>query len=289
MVLFDFGIPSLPWTNGGDVAGTVLKVGSKVTKFKVGERVIAFVSRKTARHGGYQTHTIVEEAGRAAKLPESYTFEAGSTIPLAYVTAAAGLIATLGVKLSSSAPPNGEPLLVWGGSSSVGAFAIQLAKSSGYTVLTTASKTNHDYVRKLGADHVFDYHDADVVQSIRAAAGDKLSLVYDAISENGSVEGSVASITSPQGGIVATVLAVNREEGNIKVVGTGARLAYEQPAVGERTYAVLQELLDSGALVPNPVKVIEGGLRGVQTGWELGRDHKVSGEKLVYRIADTKF
>jgi len=223
-------------------------------------------------------------------LRESYSFEAGSTIPLAYVTAGAGLVGTLGVELSANAAPHGKPLVVWGGSSSVGAFAVQLAKTSGYTVISTASAKHHEYVKQLGAEHVFDYHDADVVEKIRAAAGPNLSLVYDAIAEGGSVEGSIASITSPSGGIVAVVLPVPREEGNVKVIPTGARLAFEKPAeVGKPTYQVLQELLDSGALIPNPVKIVEGGLRGVQHGWELGRDHKVSGEKLVYRIADTVF
>lgn len=118
----------------------------------------------------------------SVQLPETYTFEEGSTIPLTYTTAGWGLVSVLGVQLPTSSdpvplPPRNEPFLVWGGSSSVGAFGtrrseiltpsqlntsllvIQQAAAAGYTVITTASAANHEYVASLGATHVFDYHD----------------------------------------------------------------------------------------------------------------------------------
>jgi NADPH:quinone reductase-like Zn-dependent oxidoreductase len=58
---------------------------------------------------------------------------------------------------------NGKTVLIWGGASSVGACAIQLAAASGATVLTTASPANHDFVKSLGADHVFDYRSPTVM------------------------------------------------------------------------------------------------------------------------------
>ncbi|EJT98636.1 GroES-like protein [Dacryopinax primogenitus] len=291
---FDFGILGLPWVVGGDVAGTVYKVGPGVEGFKVGDRVISFVSRTTARHSAFQTYSI-GLASRTVPLPSTYTFEQGSTIPLTFVTAGAGLEAALGIKLP--APPaqlpeasKGEPLLVWGGSSSVGAFVIQLAKVAGYTVLSTASPKNHAYVKSLGASEVFDYHDPDVVNKIRLAAGPNLSKVYDSISENGSIEASVASITAPSG-VVAAILTPKPEQStaSVKVVQTGAIRAQENPEIGKRVYGVLTALLEKGLLVPNPVKVIPGGLLGINEGLQLGREHKVSGEKLVYVVADTKF
>jgi len=289
---YNFNIPSLPWTNGGDVAGTVVKVGKDVTKFQVGDRVISFLSRKTARHGAYQTYSIAQE-NRTVKLPDSYSFEAGSTIPLAYVTAGAGLIHALKVSFPPlkelPAKPKNEPLLVWGGSSSVGAYVVQLAKAAGYTVISTASPANHDYVKSLGAEHVFDYHDADVVEKIRKAAGPNLSLVYDAISEGNSPELSVKSVTAASGGSVAAILPVPAgvSTEKVKIVQTGAIKAQEDPENGKAVYGVLEELLSRGTFIPNRVKIIPGGLNGVAHGFELGRQHKVSGEKFVYVIADT--
>ncbi|KZS95260.1 GroES-like protein [Sistotremastrum niveocremeum HHB9708] len=292
----DFGIPSIPWVLGGDVAGTVYKVGPGVTKFAVGDRVISFLERKTARHSGYQTYSIAAES-RTVKLPEKYSFEAGSTIPLAYITAAAGIADVFGIDLPSPKNPNvpsyaGEPFLVWGGSGSVGAYAVQLAHSLGFTVISTASPANHEYVKSLGAKYVFDYRDADVVSKIRQAAGPNLSKVYDSVSENGSVQASVQSITSPTGGKVAIILGLPTPDpstSNVKVVATGARKAQEVPAVGEASYWYLAELLNKGTFIPNKVKVIPKGLLGVNEGFDLQRQHKISGEKLVYRIADTPF
>lgn len=58
-------LPSYPATNGGDVSGTVLDVGTGVDSFQKGDRVVAYLERKTARHAGYQTHAIAEKVAIA--------------------------------------------------------------------------------------------------------------------------------------------------------------------------------------------------------------------------------
>jgi hypothetical protein len=122
----------------------------------------------------------------------------------------------------------------------------------------------------------------------------------------------VESVTAASGGSVAAILPVPAgvSTAKVKIVQTGAIKAQEDPENGKVVYSVLQELLNRGALIPNRVKVIPGGLNGVAHGFELGRQHKVryllflawhasphlmfqipkkvSGEKLVYVIADTK-
>ncbi|EJD44938.1 GroES-like protein [Auricularia subglabra TFB-10046 SS5] len=290
-IVLDFGILELPWTHGCDVAGRVVRVGSAVTKFKAGDRVISYLQRRTARHGGYQTLSIADEA-HTTHLPEKYTFEQGATVPAAFVTAAAGLEEGLSVDLATPIT-SGEPLLVWGGSSSVGAFVIQLAAQAGYRVLATASPANHAYVKSLGAAEVFDYHDSNVVEQIRKAAGPSLSRVYDAISENGSIEASAASITSTGGGTVNIILGISDSVAdtlpkNVKIASAGARLVAQSADVREKAYSALNGLLQSGKLIPNTVKIIPGGLNGVKDGLLLAKAGKVSGQKLVYRIAETK-
>ena len=56
---------------------------------------------------------------------------------------------------------------MWAGSTSVGQYAVQYGKLSGYTVIATASPKNNDLIKSLGADFVFDYRDPDVVQKIK--------------------------------------------------------------------------------------------------------------------------
>ncbi|KIJ23571.1 hypothetical protein M422DRAFT_39547 [Sphaerobolus stellatus SS14] len=271
-------LPSYPWTNGVDLAGVVYKVGPKVTKFRPGDRVISITSRKTPRHGAYQTYTIVSEDS-TVKLPSnSVSFEAGSTIPLGYITAAAGLIDALDLPVPPldgplPAKPNGEPLLVWGGSSSVGFYAVQATKLAGFTVFATAST------------HNFDYHDSDVVNRIHSAAGNKLSKVYDAISENGSTESAVKCITACSGR-VAVILVPKPGASTVKVIMTGS-VAFQNPRIAKVVLGLLETALHRDIFVTNRAKVLPKGLLGVNDGFELARNNKVLGEKLMYRISGT--
>ena len=68
---------------------------------------------------------------------------------------------------------NGETLLIWGGSTSVGCNAIQLAVAAGYEVISTASPKNHGYLKSLGASEVYDYRSPTVIEDIVAAFNDK--------------------------------------------------------------------------------------------------------------------
>jgi len=93
-------------------------------------------------------------------------------LPLGLSTAACGLFQRdlLGLRLPTCHPqPTGQTVLVWGGSTSVGSNAIQLAAAAGYDVLTTASAHNHDYVKRLGASQAFDYRSPTAVGDITRA------------------------------------------------------------------------------------------------------------------------
>lgn len=107
--------------------------------------------------------------------------------------------------------PNGrdKAILVWGGSSSVGQFTIQILRYYGYTnVLATASKKHHKSLRNLGAREIFDYNDPDAVTSILVSGGEAgIPLVFDCI---GSKHGSIAPISKivQPGAKVAILLPV---------------------------------------------------------------------------------
>ncbi|KAK2882602.1 hypothetical protein FQN49_000174 [Arthroderma sp. PD_2] len=171
------GYISYPFIMGEDVAGTVVEVGEGVERFRVGDRVVATasaVSVNTAVEGGFQLYTVIRE-WLAAPLPDSITFEQASVLPLAIITAAHGLfdagylgldLPTVPARQSSSGK---RAVIITGGSSAVGSAAIQLAVSAGYEVVSTASPKNFDYVKNLGAAHVFDYKSDTVVDDIRAA------------------------------------------------------------------------------------------------------------------------
>jgi NADPH:quinone reductase-like Zn-dependent oxidoreductase len=171
-----FGWIKYPFVLGSDIAGEVAEVGSAVTRFRVGERVLAMAvgsdpGRNSAAEGAFQTHAVVL-AHVASPIPDTLSFEAAAAIPLGLSTAACGLFQKDFLALDPPAMPprpNGKALLIWGGSTSVGSNAIQLAVAAGYEVVTTASPRNFAHVRALGAAQVFDYNSETVVADVTAA------------------------------------------------------------------------------------------------------------------------
>lgn len=165
-----------PTVLGSDVAGEVVETGKAVTRFRVGDRVLGHAvgtdkDSNSAAESAFQHYTVVLER-MASPIPDTLPFEDAAVLPLAVSTAACGLFQTdqLGLRHpSANAEPTGKTLLVWGGSTSVGSNAIQLAAAAGYEVITTASPHNFEYVTSLGAAQVFDYNSPSVVPDVIAA------------------------------------------------------------------------------------------------------------------------
>lgn len=162
-----------PFILGSDVAGEVVEVGAGVTRFAVGDRVLGHAvgvdkSRNSAAEGAFQKFTVLLDH-MTAPIPQFMAYENAAVLPLALSTAACGLFQQdhLALAHPSSAPKRtGKTLLVWGGSTSVGSNAIQLAVAAGYDVITTASPKNFGYASKLGATQVFDYKSRTVISDI---------------------------------------------------------------------------------------------------------------------------
>lgn len=140
-----------PFTLGHDVAGVVTKVGSGVSKFKVGDEVYA--RPKDHRIGAFAQLIAINENDVAIK-PKNLTMEEAASIPLVGLTAWQALIEKANLK-------KGQKVFIQAGSGGVGTFAIQLAKHLGATVATTTSAFNIDLVKSLGANVVIDYKKDD--------------------------------------------------------------------------------------------------------------------------------
>src|SRR3954447_17730768 len=137
---------------GWDVAGTVEAVGPAVTWFKPGDPVYGYNRRHELSLGTYAELTTGPE-GYFAHMPRELSFEEAAALPLA------GLAAHQAIERSGLR--GGETFFVPGGSGGVGHLAIQLAVERGARVISTASPTNHDLLRELGADPS-DYTSEDV-------------------------------------------------------------------------------------------------------------------------------
>ena len=169
------------------------------------------------------------------RIPEEVSFDNAASYGVAFLTASLGLYQKL--KLPEPYGARDEdmtPILVWGGASrclqifaddifaealvgSVGMVVIQLAKLSGLTVITTASQKNTEYLKSLGADHVFPYNDPNTPAEIKKITNGKLYLAYDTISEKGTTQlvidafGSDSDIPKGKKKELINVLTVPRE------------------------------------------------------------------------------
>ncbi|MTV81456.1 NADP-dependent oxidoreductase [Secundilactobacillus folii] len=150
-----------PVVLGWDVAGVITQIGAQVKRFKVGDAV--FARPDTSSRGAYAEYVAVKEDKLAFK-PDNISFDEAAAIPLAGTTAYQVIVEQLKVG-------EGDKVLVQGGAGGVGLFAVQIAKSRGAYVATTASAESRDLLLSLGVDEVIDYHQfkvADVLQNFDA-------------------------------------------------------------------------------------------------------------------------
>ena len=175
----------LPLILGNDVAGVVVRVGSRVRRFKVGDEIYARPDQN--RIGTFSEFVAINEADVAPK-PKALTMEEAASIPLVGLTAWQALIERAKLK-------KGQKVLIHAGSGGVGTIAIQLAKHVGATVATTASAANFDLVKSLGADVVIDYRKDDFSKMLKDC-----DVVLD--SQSGKVLEKSLQVLKPGGKII---------------------------------------------------------------------------------------
>ncbi|KAL5531177.1 hypothetical protein ACEPAG_4053 [Sanghuangporus baumii] len=286
---------------GMDFAGTVEEIGSEVPtgKFKVGDRVVGMVHGAAFPNGAFAEY-VAAPSHLLLPLPETWSFEQGAQIPVAGYTTCLCLYYTLSLPLPLSPTKDPIDLLVWGGSSSVGQYVIQLAHLGGLRVLATSSPRNFPLLKSLGADLVFSYADPETPEKIREATGGKLAHAVDCISEKDTPD-KVARSIGDAGGEVSIILPYESRRPDVKVsfilgyflLGKDLEIPGKLPLdVAQYNFApqavkILTATLANGTLKPGPIKIIPNGLAGVPDGLNYLKEGKASGEKVIYRIADT--
>lgn len=284
-----------PTILGHDVAGEVVDVGPNVTAFKPGTRVIGqTVGMSTHRDqdNAFQAYTILQ-TNLVSEIPDEITYETAAVIPLGLSTASAALFQPTFLNLQFPSEPaassTGQTLLIWGGSSSVGSNAIQLAVAAGYAVITTASPRNFSYVKKLGASEAVDHSSPTVVDDLVAAFhGKTLAGAFDCTGGSGWA-GSVGLVHKHQGEGNRFVATTKRgfpdpPEGVTMQAVFG--LTIKDNPVGEAIYRdYLPKALKTGSFVPSPEPLVAGkGLESIQTGIDLHQKGGISAKKVVVSL-----
>uniref|UniRef100_A0A0E0M312 Enoyl reductase (ER) domain-containing protein n=1 Tax=Oryza punctata TaxID=4537 RepID=A0A0E0M312_ORYPU len=154
-----------------DLAGEVVELGSGVSSFKVGDKVIAI----NFPDGGGLAEYAVAQASRTALRPPEVSAAEGACLPIAAVTALVAL-RTAGVSLDVAGGGTKKNVLVTAASGGVGHFAVQLASVAGHRVTATCGARNAGFVGDLGADEVLDYATPEGA-ALRSPSGRR----YDAV------------------------------------------------------------------------------------------------------------
>lgn len=280
---------------GCDYAGVVQY---DANGFKKGDRVAGFVHGGAYEKRGAYAEYLVTEPDMVYRIPKDVTFDQAAGYPIPFVTSCIALYQKLKLNRPKDNKTSDDFVLIYGGSSAVGIQAIQLAKLSGYKVIATASAKNFAMLEKLGAEKCFDYKDSDVVDKIKEYTKEKCQMCLDCISDESSLKISAQALAS--GGKLVLLLAAPKDiRQDIEVINvlaytvTGQPIKYgpfdipAQPQDREfvRTvWPLLTELLEQGKITEAPIKVIPGGLSGIQDGFDYMSGGKVSAQKLILQV-----
>ncbi|KAF2092390.1 putative quinone oxidoreductase [Rhizodiscina lignyota] len=295
--------------SGDDMAGTVEDVGEGVLEFRKGDRVAAMHRMRTPA-GSFAEYSIAP-AITAFHMPANVSAEEAATIPLAALTAVLGLFYNLNLPQPWTPAQEPLPLLIYGASSAVGAFAVKLARRSNiHPIIAIAGKAK-GFVESLidpsKGDVVLDYRDGEesVIQSVRQTLGNlkipRIKYAFDAIGEDFGLllasklllpDGHLCAISpSREFSIIPKSLTISCTyvgdiHGDFRPVKTVNYVSTANAADFGYIYSRLfTRGLQEGWLTGHPYEVVAGGLAGVSTALKDLKDGKASGKKFVFRVS----
>ncbi|KAF5342021.1 hypothetical protein D9611_002056 [Ephemerocybe angulata] len=293
---YGWWIEKYPSVFGTDLAGEIVRLGEGVSTFEIGDKVFFQGSYGQSEYNGFQQYALAD-IHTIAKIPSNVSVDEAATIPVTITAAYVAFYSSKpnGLGLKAPVVPGGKgkysgtPVVVLGGASSVGQFAIQLAKLSGFSpIITTASLKHEEFLKSLGATDVVDRNVPPTKENIQKLSEKPVEIVFDSIASSQTQEDGLNILGS--GGELVTVLEI--EERLLKKAA--AQNTEMVHALGLKTlpfhvellrefWAHATELLESGDIKPNRVEVLPNGLKAVTGGLERLFNNKVSGVKLVVR------
>lgn len=295
-------IQQWPTVLGSDAAGEVVALGPDASRFKVGDRVffqgiIGNIDASTFQQYCKMPETLL------SKSPSNLSDDQAAGIFLATFAGVTAFYDKSGQGLKAPWDEGGDQVgkgksvIILGGSSSVGQYAIQLARLSGFErIVTNASPTHHEHLKALGAHVVLDRTTASVEDYVTATQQLPLELVFDTISVPATQKLGVQILQAnkTEGSRVVIVNFVDSEardlgqskEPNVAVqnvlgLGSAPNLRYLSEPLAKQLGGE-DGWVAKGLFVPNRAVVVPGGLASLAEALEKNK-RGVSGEKVVIR------
>jgi NADPH:quinone reductase-like Zn-dependent oxidoreductase len=248
---------TLPIHLGGEITGTVEKVGDGVQHLKAGDAVFGII-----KSGGFAEYAIAKASDMVPK-PASLDFVNAAAVPLGALTAWQAMFDL--AKLAS-----GQKILITSSSGGVGSLAVQLAKQKGAHVTGMASGRNEAFVRSLGVDEYVDYEKQAFEQVVK-----DMDVVFDTV---GGDTFPKAFHSLKKGGFLVTSVAFPKDEA--QKFGVSAARVLCKPNAEE--LVAIRDLVDTGKLKPHVATVLP--LAAVRQAFDLSAGGRTRG-KIVLQIA----
>ena len=217
---------NLPITIGGDIAGVIADASD--SSYAVGDKVYGQANAVAGNSGAFAEFAATK-ANQIAKAPSNLSLEEAASLPLIGVSALQAVHDHLKVQ-------SGQKLFIHGGGGGIGGVAIQIAKSVGAYVATTATGSDIDYVRSLGADEVIDYVSEDYAETLSS-----YDAAFDTVGDD--FDKMLGILTN--GGKAVSMIA-SADEGRVSELGVTAHTQGTQ--VTTEKLDALRELVESGVV-----------------------------------------
>lgn len=229
----------LPAIIGHDVSGVVEEKGADVSEFEIGDEVY-YTPRIFGGSGSYAEQHVAD-VDLVARKPHNISHLEAASLTLVGGTVWEALVSRAQLAVH-------ETILIHGGAGGVGTVAIQLARAMGARVITTARRSNHDFVRALGADEVIDHSSDDYVPAVgELTRGQGVNVVFDTI---GGDTLTKSALVLADAGRVVSIVDIAQPQNLIEAWGKNAAYHFVFTRQNRGKLDALTNLVERGLIKP---------------------------------------
>lgn len=296
---YRFGVYSFPWIQGRESSGLIIKKGLKVENFDIGDEVfIASTSYRDLKTSTFQQYTVFDSR-LVWKLPKNLSLKQSGSIGVGLVTAGSVIeeldLNFFNEKESEVKDKDNNSLLIWGGSSGVGAYIIQFAKLLKFkTIISVSSRTHEEYLKSIGVTHILDRFkpieelNGELLEivgeeglqiGIDVVGKETSNHVINFLNLNNNEEKSKTFV-----GVVSKPSNVEEISKNIKIKEVLIKRFHENLEFGSNFVKKTHDLLLNGEIKPQKNLKIYKGFEGIDLGLKDLEKYGASNEKYIVEL-----